>query len=62
MFFLEDLKTLSIVKLQRKLQDLWTCDSLPECIREIYTSTPHNDLAMRSAVVEVAKVHTIDLG
>jgi hypothetical protein len=50
------------LKLQRKLQDLWTCDSHQECIREIYTSTPHSDLAMRYAVVEVAKVHTIELG
>jgi len=62
MFFLEDLKALSTAKLQRKLQDLWTCDSFPECVREIYTSTPNSDRAMRSAVVEVAKVHTIELG
>lgn len=49
-------------KLQQKLQDLWISDSFPECIREIYATTPENDCAMRSAVVEVAKVHVRELG
>ncbi|KAF2181491.1 hypothetical protein K469DRAFT_589178 [Zopfia rhizophila CBS 207.26] len=62
MFFLEDLKALSTAKLQLKLQDLWTSDSFPECVREIYASTPNSDRAMRSAVVEVARVHVRELG
>lgn len=62
MFFLEDLKAVAVAKLQQKLQDLWTSDSFPECIREIYATTPENDLGMRSAVVEVAKVHVRELG
>lgn len=62
MFFLEDLKTLAVAKLRQKLQSLWKCDTFPDCIREVYTSTPESDLAMRSAVVEVSKAHVIDLG
>ncbi|EOA85871.1 hypothetical protein ACJQWK_02967 [Exserohilum turcicum] len=62
MFFLEDLKAVAIAKLQHKLQDLWTNDSFPECIREIYATTPANDLGMRSAVVEIAKDHIKELG
>jgi len=62
MFFLEDVKTLSTTKIQKKLQTLWECDSFPDCIREIYASTRDNDRAMRSAVVEVARVHARELG
>ncbi|KAF2002433.1 hypothetical protein P154DRAFT_462410 [Amniculicola lignicola CBS 123094] len=62
MFFLEDLKALSTIKMQKKLQTLWTCDSFPDCIREIYASTPNSDHAMRSAVIEVARVHVRELG
>jgi hypothetical protein len=62
MFFLEDLKALSVTKLQQKLRDLRTCDSFSECVREVYTTTPDSDRAMRSAVVEVAKTHIVDFG
>jgi len=62
MFFLDDLKALSTAKLQLKLQDLWTSDLFPECIREIYASTPDSDRAMRAAVVEVASVRIHELG
>ncbi|KAH5617516.1 hypothetical protein HBI23_255110 [Parastagonospora nodorum] len=62
MFFLEDLKALATVKLQQKLQDLWTSDSFPGCIREIYATTRENGCAMRSAVVEVATKHVSELG
>jgi len=62
MFFLEDLKALSTQKLERKLQVEWKSDSFPECIREIYASTPSSDLMMRSAVVEVGKLHVSELG
>ncbi|KAJ6191976.1 hypothetical protein J3E72DRAFT_273869 [Bipolaris maydis] len=62
MFFLEDLKAVAIAKLQQKLKELWISDSFPECIREIYASTPENDVGMRSAVVEIAKVHVRELG
>jgi hypothetical protein len=62
MFFLDDIKALSTAKLQIKLQDLWTSDSFPDCIREIYNSTPNSDRLIRSAVVEVARVHAGELG
>ena len=62
MFFLEDLKALATAKLQQKLQNLWTYDSFPDCIREIYATTPDSDHMMRSAVVEVAKAHVKELG
>src|SRR4051812_35515765 len=61
MFFLEDVKALSTAKLQLKLQGLWTSDSFPDCVREIYASTPNSDRGMRSAVVEVARVHAGEL-
>jgi hypothetical protein len=61
MFLLEDLKALSTAKLQRKLEDLWSNDSFPECIREIYASTPESDRAMRSVVLKVAKIHAGEL-
>jgi hypothetical protein len=62
MFFLEDLKALATAKLQQKLKELWTSESFPECIREVYVTTPESDRAMRSAVVEVAKDHVRELG
>jgi hypothetical protein len=62
MFFLEDLKALATAKLQQKLQELWTSDSFPECIREVYATTLESDRAMRSAVVEIAKNHVKELG
>ena len=62
MFFLEDLKALATAKLQQKLEELWTSESFPECIREVYATTPESDRAMRSAVVEVAKDHVSELG
>ncbi|KAF2801630.1 uncharacterized protein BDZ99DRAFT_220305 [Mytilinidion resinicola] len=43
-------------------KELWTSDSFPECIREVYTTTPESDCAMRSAVVKVAKNHVRELG
>lgn len=57
MFFLQDLKTVATVKLKEKLSNLWTDDSFPDCIREIYANTPESDNVMRPAVVEVAKAH-----
>jgi hypothetical protein len=62
MFFLGDLKALCTAKLQQKLQTLWTSDSFPECVREVYSSTSDSDRTMRSAVVEVAKTHIRELG
>lgn len=62
MFFLEGLKALSTAKLKAKLQDLWTSDSFPTCVREVYDITPNSDRAMRSAVVEVAGLHKHELG
>ncbi|KAL5370866.1 hypothetical protein PMIN02_013007 [Paraphaeosphaeria minitans] len=62
MFFLKDLKALATAKLQQKLQELWTSESFPECIREVYATTPESDRAMRSAVVEVAKNYVRELG
>jgi hypothetical protein len=62
MFFLEDLKVLCAAKLQQKLQDLWTTDSFPECVREIYASTPNSDRTIRPVVVKVAKIHVHELG
>jgi hypothetical protein len=62
MFFLNGLKALCTVKLEQKLKDLWKSESFPECIREIYASTPSGDCAMRSTVVEVAKAHVRELG
>lgn len=62
MFFLEDLKAFATAKLQQKLEELWTSESFPECIREVYATTPESDRAMRSAVVEVAKDHVRELG
>lgn len=62
MFLLEDLKALATVKLQQNLQDLGTSESFPECIREVYATTPENDCAMRSAVIEVATEHVGELG
>jgi hypothetical protein len=62
MFFLDGLKALSMTKLKLKLQDLWTSDSFPECVREIYASTLDSDQAMRSTVVEVARAHIHELG
>jgi hypothetical protein len=47
MFFLKGLKALCTVKLEQKLKDLWKSDSFPECIREIYASTPSDDWARR---------------
>jgi hypothetical protein len=61
MFFLEGLKALCTVKLEQKLKDLWSSDSFPECIREIYASTPSDERAMRSTVLEVAKAHVREL-
>jgi hypothetical protein len=62
MFLLEDLKALATMKLQQKLEELWTSESFPECIREVYATTPESDRAMRSVVVEVARNHVRELG
>lgn len=62
MFFIEDLKALSARKLQEKLKDLWTSNEFPECIREVYASTPNGDREMRPTVVEVATAHARELG
>lgn len=62
MFFLKDLKALATAKLKQKLEVLWADNSFPECIREVFATTPDGDHAMRSAVVEVAKMHMKELG
>ena len=61
MFFLKDLKTVTTAKLKKKLLNLWKDDSFPDCIREIYATTRDRDQAMRSAVVDIAKVHAKEL-
>jgi len=61
MFFLEGVKALSTTKIRQKLKNLWACDSFPDCVREVYASTPDGDRAMRSAVVEVASMHAREL-
>ncbi|USP81613.1 hypothetical protein yc1106_08887 [Curvularia clavata] len=61
MFFLKDLKTVTTAKLKKKLLNLWKDDSFADCIREIYATTRDSDRAMRSAVVEIAKVHAKEL-
>jgi hypothetical protein len=62
MFFLEDLKALATAKLEQKLQELWKSESFPECIREVYATTPESDRTMRFAVVKIAKDHVRELG
>lgn len=59
-FFMGDIDLLCTFKLQRRLQDHWASDSFPDCVQEIYLSTYSS--RMRSAVVEVAKVHIHELG
>ncbi|KAH7381197.1 hypothetical protein DE146DRAFT_278733 [Phaeosphaeria sp. MPI-PUGE-AT-0046c] len=61
-FLLGDLKALATAKLQKKLEELWTSQEFPDCIRQVYATTVESDRAMRSAVVEVAKEHVRELG
>jgi hypothetical protein len=61
MFFLEDLKTLCVLKLQTKLKELWASDEFPTCIRKVYASTSHTSCHMRLAVLESATAHANDL-
>jgi hypothetical protein len=61
MFFLPDLKALCTLKLTDKLHDQWSSESFPDCIREIYESTPQSDRTMKDAVVRVAKQHAREL-
>lgn len=44
------------MKLQQKLQDHWSGGSFPECIREIYASTPDCDRAMRLLVAHICEL------
>jgi DNA primase large subunit len=46
MFFLEDLKALATAKFQQKLEELWTSESFPDCIREVHATTLESDRAM----------------
>jgi hypothetical protein len=61
MFFLEDLKTLCVRKLQTKLEELWASDDYPTCIRKVYASSSHASSHMRLAVLESATAHANDL-
>jgi hypothetical protein len=62
MFFLNDLKALSLWFELEFGCDLWIRDLFPECIREIYASTPNNDRVMRATVGELAGDHVYELG
>lgn len=59
LFRIEELKKLSVQKFQAQIQaqivnaKSWTCDAFADCIREVYTSTPDQDLLMRNMVVNV---------
>lgn len=61
MFFLENLKALSVRKLEDKLESDWKDDCFPECIRKVYELTYNADSSMRSLVVEVATAHATEL-
>jgi hypothetical protein len=61
MFFLEDLKTLCVLKLQKKLKELWASDEFPICIRKVYASTSHASCHMRLAVLKFATAYANDL-
>jgi hypothetical protein len=61
MFFLEDLKTLCVLKLQTKLKELWTSDEFPACIQKVYASTSNTNCKMRFAVLKSATAHAHDL-
>lgn len=53
MFFLEDLKLLSVTKFQKKLKATTRSNSFIDCVQELYTCTHKGNPAMRSAVVEI---------
>lgn len=61
MFFVDRLKELCADKLRAKLREFWQCESFPECVRQIYAFTSHNDRNMRPAVVEAAKMNARSL-
>ncbi|KAF3030363.1 Maltose acetyltransferase [Didymella heteroderae] len=48
MFFLDELKAISVSKLQQRLRNPRTCDMFSECIQEIFATTHDGDRAMRS--------------
>lgn len=62
MFFLETLKAESACRLEFELATRWTSDPFPDCVREVYTTTPPDDSIMRSVILKAAKLHARELG
>ena len=60
-FGIDGLKELACAKFRSQLQQLWTSDTLPDCIREVYRTTPENNNQLRGAVMGVVKEHYKDL-
>lgn len=63
LFHIEELKKLSVQKFRAKIENekLWAHEAFAGCIREVYTSTPDQDVLMRKAVVQVFVAHIKDL-
>lgn len=63
LFRIEELKKLSVRKFEEQIgkQNLWSSEAFADCIREVYTTTPDQDLLMRNVVVQVVVAHIKDL-
>jgi hypothetical protein len=62
MFRIEQLKVLSCEKFEKQLQKHWISDTLPDCIREVYsTSTNNESNTIRKSVVDVVTLHKREL-
>ncbi|KAI0388517.1 BTB/POZ domain-containing protein [Xylariaceae sp. FL0594] len=60
-FMLDGLKQFALRRFTSKLEQLWVSELLVDCIREVYESTTESEHGLRSAVVEVAEAHRVDL-
>jgi hypothetical protein len=53
MFQVVGLQKLAAAKFKDQLQQLWSSDTLPDCIREVYQTSVQPQASLRSIVVRV---------
>ena len=58
MFLMPDLQAYALSNIKIQIRQHWISDTLPDCIREIYSNTYREESVLRHAVVEITRTHS----
>ncbi|KAI8626743.1 BTB/POZ domain-containing protein [Xylariaceae sp. FL1651] len=61
MFLMENLQKHALKKFESTIREQWVHEEFPNCVREIYESTPENNRGLRDIVLNTTREHLSEL-